>query len=31
LRGPLKSLDDLRLLPEFTAHDLERLKPYVAF
>ena len=31
LRGPLKSLDDLRLLPEFTAKDLERLKPYVEF
>ncbi|MBP7767844.1 MAG: helix-hairpin-helix domain-containing protein [Prevotella sp.] len=31
LRGPLKSLDDLRLLPDFTARDLERLKPYVEF
>jgi DNA uptake protein ComE-like DNA-binding protein len=31
LRGPLSSLDDLRLLKEFTPHDLERLRPYVEF
>ena len=31
LRGPLKSLDDLRLMKEFTDDDLRRLKPYVEF
>lgn len=31
LRGPLTSLDDLRLLKDFTPHDLERLRPYVEF
>ncbi len=31
LRGPLSSLDDLRLLKEFTSHDLDRLRPYVEF
>ncbi|MCR5130784.1 MAG: helix-hairpin-helix domain-containing protein [Prevotella sp.] len=31
LKGPLKSLDDLRLLPEFPPEVIERLKPYVSF
>lgn len=31
LRGPLKSLADLRLLKDFTADDLERLSHYVEF
>lgn len=31
LRGPLHSLADLRLLPDFTADDLRRLAPYVEF
>ena len=31
LKGPLKSLDDLSLLPDFTPHDIERLRPYVEF
>lgn len=31
LRGPLKSLADLRLLKDFTADDMERLSHYVAF
>lgn len=31
-KGPLKSLDDLRLLREyFSEHDLKRLEPYVEF
>lgn len=29
--GPLHSLDELSLYPEFTASDLERLQPYVQF
>jgi DNA uptake protein ComE-like DNA-binding protein len=29
--GPLKSLDDLRLLPDFTDEQLQRLAPYVSF
>lgn len=29
--GPIKSLDDLRLLPDFSPEQLLRLKPYVAF
>lgn len=31
LRGPLKSLSDLRLLKDFTADDMERLSHYVEF
>ena len=31
LKGPLKSLDDLSLLPDFTPQDIARLKPYVEF
>lgn len=31
LRGPLKSLSDLRLLKDFSADDLERLSHYVEF
>ena len=31
LRGPLKSLDDLRLLRDFTPADMERLSHYAAF
>lgn len=31
LRGPLKSLSDLRLMKSFTANDMERLKHYVDF
>ena len=31
LRGPLKSLDDLRLLKSFTPETIERLRPYVEF
>jgi len=31
LQGPLKSLTQLRLLPEFTPEELKRLEPYVAF
>lgn len=31
LRGPLKSLDELRLSKEFTGKDFERLRPYVDF
>lgn len=29
--GPLKSIDDLRRMPEFTADDLQRLAPYLSF
>lgn len=31
LHGPLHSLNELSLLPDFTADDLKRLAPYVAF
>lgn len=31
LRGPLKTLDDLRLLNDFTPTDMERLSHYVSF
>ncbi len=31
LRGPLKSLSDLRLLKDFTTDDMERLSHYVEF
>lgn len=31
LKGPLHSLSDLRLLPDFTSEDLRRLEPYVEF
>lgn len=31
LKGSIKSLADLRLMKSFTAHDIERLKPYVEF
>ncbi len=31
LRGPLRSLAELRLLKSFTPADIERLKPYVEF
>lgn len=31
LRGPIKSLDDLRLLKDFTEKDMERLKHYVEY
>ncbi len=31
LKGPLKSLDDLRLLPDFTPEAIRRLQPYVEF
>lgn len=31
LRGPLKSLSELRLLKDFTADDMERLSHYVEF
>ena len=31
LRGPLKALDDLRLLHDFTPADMERLSHYVSF
>ena len=31
LKGPLHSLTDLSLLPEFPARELERLTPYVEF
>lgn len=31
LHGPLKSLNDLRLLDVFTPDDIERLRPYVEF
>lgn len=31
LKGRLTSLDQLRLLREFTAEDIERLRPYVKF
>ena len=31
LHGPLNSLNDLRLLPDFTPEAIERLKPYVEF
>ena len=31
LREPLKSLDDLKLLPEFPSDALSRLEPYVEF
>ena len=31
LKGPLHSLTDLSLLPEFPARELERLMPYVEF
>ncbi len=29
--GPLKSIDDLRLLPDFPPEELQRLAPYVEF
>ena len=29
--GPLKSLDDLRFLPQFKEQDIDRLAPYIAF
>lgn len=29
--GPIRSLDDLRRLPNFTESDIERLKPYLEF
>lgn len=31
LKGPLRSLDDLKLLKDFTPRDIERLRPYVEF
>lgn len=31
LHGELKSLDDLRMYPEFTEADLQRLAPYLTF
>lgn len=31
LRGPLHSLQDLRLLPDFTPESIARLEPYVEF
>ncbi len=31
LRGPLKSLNDLRLMPDFPQEAIERLSPYVQF
>ncbi len=31
LHGPLKSLDDLRLLREFPPEAIERLRPYVEY
>jgi DNA uptake protein ComE-like DNA-binding protein len=31
LHGPLHSLDDLRLLPEFPVEAIKRLEPYVCF
>lgn len=31
LKGPLHSIDDLRLLKDFTQRDIERLRPYVEF
>lgn len=31
LHGELRSMDELRLMPCFTAHDIERLRPYVVF
>lgn len=31
LNGPLHSIDDLRLLKDFSQRDIERLRPYVEF
>lgn len=31
LRGPIKSLDDLRLMKDFTEKDIEKLKHYVEY
>lgn len=31
LKGPLKSMDELRMMKEFTPQDIERLRPYVEF
>lgn len=31
LRGPIKSLDDLRLMKDFTDKDIERIKHYVEY
>lgn|SRR5574344_618231 len=31
LKGPIKSIDDLKLLPDFTPHDITRLEPYLNF
>ena len=31
LKGPLHSLDDLKMLPEFPADVIARLRPYVSF
>ena len=31
LKGPLHSLDDLRLLKDFSQESIERLRPYVEF
>ena len=31
LHGPLQSLQQLRLLDEFSAHDIQRLEPYIQY
>ena len=31
LKGPLRSMDELRMMKEFTSQDIERLRPYVEF
>lgn len=31
LRGPLKNIDELSIMKEFSHQDIERLKPYIAF
>ena len=31
LHGPLQSIQQLRLLEEFSAHDIQRLEPYIQY
>ena len=31
LKGKLKNIDDLRMMKEFSPHDIERLQPYIEF
>ena len=31
LKGPLQSMQDLRLLPDFTPENIRRIEPYIEF